>query len=102
MLTWAAENPALGRACLVDASSAGEAAWSIQLEAEGRLSRLFAPLLGVEPPPASRQAELLMGGLAMVMAGEIRRGRCDQLPELLDDLVLVLEAAVGHLPEQRL
>ncbi len=89
-LGWIDENPAIARACLIDAPTAGSRALELQLEGFDR----FAALLRENPPGDARRppamAGLLVDGVVSILRFSLIGGCRNLEPERLESLALFL------------
>lgn len=87
-----AAEPASARAFLVEAPHASAGSMRRHQTAASRLAALLATAMGDEDARTLRLEEIIVAGLAAVLARQAREGRLGEAPALLEDFVGLVSA----------
>jgi AcrR family transcriptional regulator len=90
LLAWVAEEPASAWACLVESMCATPESLRRYLEAIERFTTLLAGAVPNEVPRPATTEESLVGGVASVLSGQLRRGEAQGAPEMQPQLLIFL------------
>jgi AcrR family transcriptional regulator len=96
LLRFCSERSAQARLCLVEVAGAGPVGAARRSGGMERIQTVLEPLVHETSPSAPPlTADLLVGGICSVVAAQLRAGRTEAIPELLPELLALVESVLG-------